>query len=58
MNRQSTTRAASLAIVTCLTALAVVSPGAPATSNASTSADCHLPGWTHVLTGHWGGGCR
>ena len=58
MNRQSTTRAASLAVVTCLTALGLIIPGAPAASNASTSRDCHLSDWTHVLTGHWGGGCR
>ena len=58
MTRQSRIPA-SLAVAgaTCFAALAVLAPGAPG-AEASGRADCDLPAWTHVLTGHWGGGCR
>jgi hypothetical protein len=48
----------AVAGVTCLSALALLSPPAPAASAAGERGDCRLPAWTHVLTGHWGGGCR
>lgn len=45
----------AVAIATCLAALAVLVPAAPAGRD---SGDC-LPAWIHVLTGHWGGDdCR
>lgn len=59
MNRQPTIRVwLAVAGVTCLSALAVLAPAAPAASPAGERGDCRLPAWTHVLTGHWGGGCR
>ena len=58
MNRQSTIRASlAVAAVACLAALAVLVPAAPAAPAAGERGDCRLPAWTHVLTGHWGGGC-
>ena len=59
MNRHSTIRTwLAVAAVTSLAALAVLVPGAPAAAGATETGDCRLPAWTHVLTGHWGGGCR
>jgi hypothetical protein len=55
MNRQSMLRSLAVAAVICLSVLAVLVPGAPASNDPG---DCRLPAWTHVLTGHWGGGCR
>ena len=59
MNRQSTIRASlAVAAVACLAALVFLVPAAPAAPDADRPGDCRLPAWTHVLTGHWGGGCR
>jgi hypothetical protein len=60
MNPKPRSRAAlAVAAATCLTVLAVLSPGAPDAEAAGDPGDCRLPAWTHVLTGGWGGGdCR
>jgi len=55
MNRQSKIgMQLTVAVATCLAALAVLVPAAPAGRD---SGDCRLPGWAYVWTGHWGG-CR
>ena len=56
MTRQSRiSSTVAVVVVTCLTALALLVPAAPA---ARDQGDCRLPAWTHVLTGHWGEDCR
>ena len=46
-----------LAGATCFAALAVLVAGTPG-AQGSGDRDCGLARWSHVLTGHWGGGCR
>ena len=60
MNRHSRIPSTlAVVIATCLTALAVLVPGAPGADSNRDPGNGRLPGWACVLTGHWGGGdCR
>jgi hypothetical protein len=58
MTSPSTIRTSlALAGATGFAALAVLAAATPG-AQVSADRDCGLARWSHILTGHWGGGCR